>query len=171
MVTLVAFIALAPLQSAQTNPTVEAMKKIEWMVGDWVGTGWQESGGKRTEYKAHEIIEKKAGGAVIVDTLKHWIGDEAKPEKVVFEGFGVFRYDENAKTYEFVDHFATGGVQKNTFQLVDGKLVSTLEAGITLEVSVKDGVWTEVATREVNGKKTPFFGLSMKRQGAPKSGG
>jgi hypothetical protein len=82
---------------------LEAMKKLNWWVGQWKGEGWAEMvPGQRGTFTITESIQSKVDGLVL---LVEGIGKSRIPGKeqeiVVHNALGVLHYDPKTQRYLF----------------------------------------------------------------------
>src|SRR5687768_1579949 len=100
MVGVLISIALIAPQLAQ-GPTVgelEAMKKLDFLVGNWEGEGWMLYPGGREVFKGTETVQKKLQGKAILIEGKFV---DPKDGRVVHETLAILTYSEPAKKYVF----------------------------------------------------------------------
>src|SRR5438477_9128613 len=77
----------------------EAMKKLDFLVGQWKGEGWMEfAPGQRRTFKGTEVVQRKLDGLLLaIEGLHRGKGEEV----VVHNAFGLVSYDDKAKRYRF----------------------------------------------------------------------
>jgi len=88
----------------------EAMKKLDFMVGQWKGEGWHERPpGPRITFTQTENVQKKIDGLVLLVEGKG-TGNTAGKDGTVstFEAMGVISYDDQARRYRFVTNTSEG---------------------------------------------------------------
>jgi hypothetical protein len=105
---------------AQTSPAVSArvneIKKLDYMVGEWKGTGWMERQGGRETFVGTETVQSKLSGlALLVEG-----NFKDKNGKVVHETLAVISYDEKTKGYNFRTYLANGTVGDHELKVLDG---------------------------------------------------
>lgn len=114
LVLLIVGLALTQSALAQapspSSAGLEAMKKLQFLVGDWKGEGWTEYvPGQRKTSPIHESVQPKLGGLVL---LVEGIGKAKVPGKqeevTTHHALGVLSYDERAKLYRLQSHLFTG---------------------------------------------------------------
>src|SRR6185436_7651727 len=75
------------------------MKKLEWLVGHWKGTGWMERGPQgRREFTQTETIEAKLDGLVLVI---EGLGKAKEDGSTVHTALAFVSYDARAKTFRW----------------------------------------------------------------------
>src|SRR3954465_4448796 len=80
----------------------DAMKKLDFLVGEWKGEGWMEfAPGQKRTFKGTEVVQSKLDGLLLAIEGLHRgrVGD--KEEVVVHNAFGLVSYDDKAKRYRF----------------------------------------------------------------------
>src|SRR5437870_1317462 len=74
----------------------EAMKKLDFLVGEWKGEGWMEFvPDQRTTFKGTEIVQSKLDGLLLtIDGLHRGKLGGKGEEVVVHQAFGLLSYDD-----------------------------------------------------------------------------
>lgn len=143
--------------------TKAAIKKLDFMTGEWEGSGWHQIGQKRSEFTSKERVRPAAGGTAILVEGNHQASDGT------FEALGVISWNESTKSYEFRSHTSEGRAGLSdlkitgerrvewTFAVPQGQIRYTLDTG--------DGNrWVEVGEFSRDGKEwRKFFEMSLKR--------
>src|SRR5438105_15866911 len=81
----------------------EAMKKLDFLVGQWKGEGWMEfAPGQRRTFQGTEVVHSKLDGLLLTVEGLHRgrVGDRGE-EVVVHNAFALVSYDGQAKRYRF----------------------------------------------------------------------
>ncbi len=89
------------------DPTahLEAMKKLDFLVGHWEGEGWSEyRPGQRHPFQSIEIVESKLGGELLLIEGLHKNG-----EATVHHAFAMLSYDTRAGQYRFRSYLSGRG--------------------------------------------------------------
>lgn len=173
----VVLLALGSEMTAQPPqpPTAqkEAMKRLEFLVGEWKGEGWMEFGpGQRREFKGTESVHSKCDGLLLtIDGLHH-----AKPGgAVVHNAFAIVSFDEKLKEYKF-EGFTSRGNRENSKAVVgDRQIVWGMkipqfgEMRYTIKLDDK-GRWFEIGEVSQDGVSwREFSEMTMERvESAPK---
>jgi hypothetical protein len=149
----------------------EAMKKLDFLVGQWKGEGWMEMvPGRRSTFKSSEVVQSKLGGLLVtIDGLhRGQVGGKGK-EVVVHNAFGVVSYDEKGKRYRFQAFTARGNYEDAQARVGDGKLVWGMkipqlgEVRYTMKLDDK-GRWFEIGEISQDGKEwRKFFEMTLER--------
>ena len=138
------------------------MAKLEMVVGDWKGTGWQMGrGGEKVPFGSHETIMKKAGGTLFAIQGKHWLVDD--PSRVIYDAFGTITYDVERKTYVLTNHFSTGATVVYDATAVSNGFRWKASPTIEMELLIVDGEWVEKGFRIGGDTKEQIFEITMKK--------
>lgn len=159
----------APLMAQTPPPTVQldAMKKLDYMAGQWKGSGWIEQGGKRTTFNGSETVQSKLGGLALLVEGK-FNTQIAGKEVTIHETLGVLSFDERAKTYRFRTYLATGMSGDQEAMLVEGGWQWGIQfpggsIRYTIKVNEKDE-WFEIGEISQDGKTwRKFFEMTLQR--------
>ena len=148
------------------------MKKLDWLVGEWQGTGWIEFGpGNRRTFRQSETIKRQAGGLVlIVEGLgKGRVPGQAE-EVVIHNAFAVLNYNDKTQQYRwFSMRAADGKVIDIVPQVNDNGYVWGFEderaGNIRFTAIFNDkGQWVESGEGSRDGKTwTKFFEMTLDR--------
>lgn len=153
---------------AQTSPSVSTrtteMKKLDYMVGEWKGTGWMERPGARETFAGTETIQSKLGGLALLVEGKF----KDKDGKVVHETLAVISYDEKTKNYNFRTYLANGSVGDHELKLIEGGWqwgTSFPQGQIRFTFKLTDkGEWHEIGEFSQDGKSwRQFLQMDLQR--------
>ncbi|MDQ2985296.1 MAG: DUF1579 domain-containing protein [Armatimonadota bacterium] len=152
MVGMLISIALIASQMPQgpTAGELEALKKLDFLVGTWEGEGsMMMPGGGRETFKGTETVQKKLQGKALLVEGKF----EDKNQKVIHETLAVITYDEGTKKYVFQTYLFNrpGGtfdldVRANGFAW---KLNIPNGPKVDYEMALTDGKWIETGKYNV----------------------
>lgn len=94
--------ASASRQTTAPAAGLEEMKKLDFLLGEWKGKGWQYSpGGKRAEISQSTEVKSESGGARLgVRTTKKFIDDRLLGIPSHFPKNTIY-YDEGVKLYRW----------------------------------------------------------------------
>ena len=164
--------ALSPCASAQpaTAAQREAIKQLDYLVGQWQGAGWHEIvPGKRETFTVTETIQSKLGGLAL---LVEGVG-KAKPagrseEEIVHQALAVISYDAQARRYRFLAHTAEGHYRDAEIKLVEGGWQWGFEfpgGGVRYTVKLTEkGEWHEAGEMAQGGKPwRQFHEMTLRR--------
>jgi hypothetical protein len=148
----------------------DAMKKLDFLVGEWKGEGWMEfAPGQKRTFKGTEIVQSKLDGLLLsVEGLHRGrVGD--KEEVVVHNAFGLVSYDDKAKRYRFQAFTSRGNYEEAEAKVSDGQLVWGMkipqfgEVRYTIKLDAK-GRWFEIGEVSQDGKEwRKFFEMTLER--------
>src|SRR5215212_1550598 len=93
---------LSPAQ-VSTAAQRDAMKKIDFLGGEWKGEGWMEfTPGQRRSFRATEVAQRKLDGLLLTIEGLHRGQLGGKGEEVtVHNAFAAVSYDDKANRYRF----------------------------------------------------------------------
>jgi hypothetical protein len=163
--------AAAPGIAAQRD----AMKKLEWLVGDWEGPAKFDAGRGGAEdtwtpVRQSEVVKMKLGGRVLLveGTGRAKMGGE---ERVLFEALATVSYDPDSKTYK-MRAFAPDGEVDPMIEVGDKSVVwSFAVRNGRFRYTVKldeSGRWTEIGERSSDDGKTwtKFVDMVLEKKAA-----
>jgi hypothetical protein len=102
------------------------MKKPDWLVGQWKGTGWMQMGPQgRKDFTITETIQEKLEGLVLIVEGQ---GKSKEDGSTVHTALAFVSYDEGAKTFRW-RAFTAEGRQTDTVAKVGA---NTLEWGLEI---------------------------------------
>lgn len=158
------------ISAQQTSPASLAtrrdeMKKLDYMVGQWKGTGWMERQGGRETFAGTETVQSKLGGLglLIEGNFKN------KEGAVIHETLAILSYDEKTKIYNFRTYLANGSVGDHVLTLTQGGWSWGIkypqgEVRFTFKLTDK-GDWLEIGEFSMDGKSwRQFLELNLKKQ-------
>src|SRR5438128_986619 len=125
---LAAVVVSASAGSSPAQPPADAqrdaMKKLDFLVGQWKGEGWSEFvPGQRRTFKGTETVQSKLDGLLLTADGLHrgQIGGKGE-EVVVHNAFGLVSYDGKAKRYRFQGFTTRGNHEDTEAKVTDGQL-------------------------------------------------
>lgn len=149
----------------------DAMKKLDFLVGQWKGEGWIEfAPGQRRTFQGTEVVQGKLDGLLLSVEGRHLgrPGDDGK-EVVVHSAFALVSYDDKAKHYRFQAFTGRGTYEETEAKVTDGQLVWGMtvpqfgEVRYTTKLDAK-GRWFEVGEVSPDGKAwRKFFEMTLER--------
>jgi hypothetical protein len=165
----------SPLWGQVLAPVAEELDRLEWLVGEWEGTGWMEyTPGQRAEFRGTERVERRMGGRLVVveGRFTAWMGPEAG-EVPVHEAVGIFEFDPRAGQFRFRTYTGfgpeAGGL--HAAEVSDGRVVWGYEdprhGTVRYTITRTDGdEWVEVgdASRDGGGTWHRFFEMRLRRR-------
>ena len=165
-------VSLSPALSPAQAPAAaqrDAMKKLDFLVGDWKGEGWMEfAPGQRRTFKGTEVVQSKLDGLLLTIEGLHRGQVSGKAEEVtVHNAFTVVSYDDKAKRYRFQAYTARGNYEDAEAKVADGQLVWRMkvpqfgEVRYTIKRDDK-ARWFEVGEVSQDGKEwRKFFEMTL----------
>ena len=149
----------------------EAMKKLDFLVGQWKGDGWMEfAPGQRRTFKGTEVVQRKLDGLLVSVEGEHrgQVGGKGE-EVVVHSAFALVSYDEMAKRYRFQAFTGRGSYEDAEAKVSDGQLVWGMKVpqfgDVRYTIKLDDkGRWFEIGEVTRDGKVWQrFFEMTMQR--------
>jgi len=174
MLFLAALVATAAAQMPSPpdrDAKLGAMRELDFLVGDWRGSGWMQMGPQmRIDFKSREIVERKLGGMIVaIEGIHEGVPPGSTDSVTVHHAFAVLSYDAQAKKYRFRSWLENG---------LAGDYEATVNAG-TLEWGYEDprrgriryiirlddkGQWQETGDFSKDGTTwMPFFAMTLSR--------
>jgi hypothetical protein len=148
----------------------EAMKKLDFLVGEWKGEGWMEFGGQRRTFKGTEVVQSRLDGLLLAIEGVHrgQVGDK-KEEVVVHNAFTLVSYDDKANRYRFQAFAGRGGYEDAEAKVTKGQLVWGMKVpqfgDVRYTIKLDDrGRWFEIGEVSRDGKAwQQFFEMTLQR--------
>lgn len=116
LIILLAFVTLLAAQSPdvlhkETMKQKEAIKKLQWWIGEWKGEAWTQMGPvKRETVHMTETIKSHLDGTVIlVEGVGRRGGSGPDKGEIVHNAFAVVSYDSKAGKYRWNSWRVPGG--------------------------------------------------------------
>lgn len=170
---LLGWLCLFVLPAYSQTPTSE-LQKLDFLLGDWQGTGWIEMGpNQRHTVRQTEKIQLKAGGAVVqIEGLGlERIGEKDVP---VHQAFAIVSYDNEAKRFRLNAWRAGGGAIECEPELGDKRLVwgfKDARSGMQIRFTIKldaAGRWVEIGEVSRDAQKwQQFLELTLQKTSKP----
>lgn len=142
----VAYGMMAYEAKAQTGTTnQDKMKPLLGWVGEWKGEGWSiDASRQRTEFTVSENIQPKLEGRIL---LAEGIGKAKSTGQEGFHAFGVFYYNEQAKTYEVKSWLNDGNMSLSKAEINEqGQFIWGFQVPggrIRYTITLTDTTWNE----------------------------
>jgi hypothetical protein len=168
--------ASAPPQTQSAQPPAasgvqpaEAMKRLDFLLGTWEGTGWIQTGRERATFRQRETVRTAAGGTVvIIDGLGRSL-DPAQADRIVHQAFAVVSFDATSQQFRWRAFRADGNEIDATPEVSTDKLVwgflppkgPTVRFTLTRSAA---GEWVEVGEVSMKpGEWMKFFEMTLKK--------
>ena len=163
-----AFIAslLLVAQQMAAGPTpgeLDAMKKLDFLVGRWEGEGVSMRGPTKETSKGGETIQRKLQGKAL---LVEGLFKDPTTGKVVHETLATITYDEKSKEYRFDTHLFNAPSATHVLHAVENGFwwqIQTPDNGPLVKFTMKldKGDWYEIGEVLVPGQP-PLKFLEMR---------
>jgi hypothetical protein len=161
------FVLAQDSQSAQ----LQAMKKLDFLVGEWQGEGWTEfvPGQRRTSPISEKVRPGLGGMILIIEGLGKKKVDEKQEEVVVHNALAIISYDAQAKLYRVRSYLANGRSTDAEAEFVDGGFQWRIQTpqGMSIKYMVKltdKGEWFERGEMSQDGKSwRQFHQMTLQR--------
>jgi hypothetical protein len=170
LVLLFASSGLAQAQAANSEGR-EAVKKLNFLVGQWKGEGWVQFGpGQRQTVSAIESVQVKLGGEVLlIEGLGRNRTEGNQPEVTGHDAIAFLYYDAKARVFRFQAHRAGGLAVDSEAKVTDRSFewgFSVERAGMfrfTMNLTDKDE-WFEIGETSRDGKTWhKFLEMTLQR--------
>lgn len=157
---------LPPVVALEEQRT--AMARLSYMAGNWVGSGWLETGNGRSSFHGAERVQTKLEGlALLVEG--NFLAKDAKTGQDVpaHATLAVISFDPASKTYRFKSWLATGSSGERELKLTaDGWQweITHPRGTIRYTTSFPAGEWLEIGERSVDARSwQKFFEMRLRR--------
>jgi hypothetical protein len=166
-------VVAAPL-AAQLPPVPAAMERLDFLLGEWEGSGWMEyAPGQRGEFRGTERVERRMGGRLVVveGSFTAWLGPDLG-DRPVHQAIGILSWDAAAERYAFRTYTAhERGGDASCVEISDGRMVWGYDdpgfGQVRFTVAITpDGRWHEVGHVSPDGGATwrQFFEMTLVRR-------
>ena len=154
------------------SPQLEAMKKLNFLVGEWKGEGWTEyAPGQRRTSPINESVQPKLGGMVL---LVEGLGKNKVPGKqeevITHNALGILSYDDKAKVYKLRSHLITGQTTEAEASFTDeGSFQWRFQPSPSMSIRytvklTEKGEWYEIGGMSQDGKTwRQFHGMTLQK--------
>jgi hypothetical protein len=158
LVAILVAVAAAPLPAPpDRDATRDAMRKLDFLVGDWSGSGWMQLGpDTRIDIQSRETLASKLEGMIVaVECAHEGVAPGNQDSLIVFRSFGVISYDTRAKKYNFrswqesgrsADYDAT--VSESTFEWGTAEASGRVRHVVRID---DQGLWQETGETSPDG--------------------
>lgn len=167
LIPLAASSALAQAPDFGGKAQIEKLKALDFLVGDWKGTGWYQAGPRRMDIKCSEKVALKASGAVLAVEGFHTM-DAGGREIPIHDAYAMIYWSPDLKAYRFKAHLANG--LQNEFELKpngkgytwENEMPQLGKVRYTMTLTAA-GEWKEIGEHIVDGKWTQYFEMVLKK--------
>jgi hypothetical protein len=113
----------APAQ-APAPAGLDAMKKIDFLAGQWQGDGWIEFGrGQRRTFSQNETVQSKLNGLLLVVDGLGKSKDPGREGAIIHQAYAVVSFDDKAKQFRWHAYTADGRYVETELKQVGEKTV------------------------------------------------
>jgi hypothetical protein len=149
----------------------EAMKKLDWWVGEWKGEAWSSMGPGRgdTTLMVESVKKDLEGTILLIEGVGHRKLAQSEEGEIVHHALAILSFDARKGTYRWQAWRTPGGIYTDTEPTVaDRQLQWGMETPrgqmrYSLRLSDKEE-WEETGEFSADGKTWhPFFGMSLTR--------
>lgn len=149
----------------------EAMKKMEWMVGEWTGTAWTQMGPQnRDTVIMHESISPELNGTILKIKGTGYQITENGEKEIAHDAFAVISYDAANQKYRWQSWRIPGGyfiehepeITDDTFSWI----METPRGKMKYKLQLNDkGQWHETGHFSQDGENWfPFFEMILDKK-------
>jgi hypothetical protein len=150
---------------------VDAMRKLDFLVGQWKGEGWLEFvPGQRRPFKGTETVQKKLDGLLVtIDGLHRAPMGEKGEDTVVHNAFAIVSYEEKANRYRLQGFTTRGNHEDTEAKVTEGQLVWGMKipqfGDVRYTIKLDDkGRWFEIGEVSKDGAAwRKFFEMTLQR--------
>lgn len=160
----------APRPPQKPQEQLDAMAKLEYMTGRWIGTGWMDIGGNRMTFNGTETVSPKLDGLALLVEGDFYSGTAAGSGTPVHQTLAVISYDPKAKAYRFASWLATGGAGERELTVRDRSWSWEIkqpngQVRYTFTLTPQ-GEWLEKGERSTDGGTTwkQFFEMKLSKE-------
>ena len=159
-------------QPQAPRPPLDEMKKLDFLIGRWEGTGRMHKGpgAAAEEARVTEIVQPKLGGAIL---LIEGIGRTGTDDRIVHNALGVISFEAQSKEYRMRAYRADGRFVDPRIVVEDRKIVWSFDdpraGSIRYTITINDkGQWHEIGEMSRDGGKMwhPFFEMTLDKKEA-----
>ncbi len=146
---------------------VEKMKPIQFLVGNWKGSGFYLAGERKIEVECSERVESAAGGTCLLIVGKHFMKGPNDQKLLIHDTAAMVRFDPNANKHRILTQLANGLGNDFELNVVEKgfdwghktEIAGTTRYTMTL---TEKGEWFEIGERSTDDGKTWTKFLEMR---------
>lgn len=140
------------------------MKKLDAMIGQWKGSGWNQQGKEKETFTGTETIQRKIDGLALLVEGKF----VNKENVVIHETLAVFSYNSTSKDYDFNTFLSNGRKGQYTLKAEgDGWQWGLSFPGVMIRYHIKltADTWHETGEISMDEGKTwrQIFEMTLKK--------
>ena len=164
-----AVVASAQPQVPEPSEQRSRLKALDYMAGEWTGSGWIAQGGPRQTFSGGEVVQRKlAGVALLVEGRFMSRPPGAAQDVVSHETLGVISFDPQSAKYKFKTYLATGlegeyelDVVENGWRWGFQTPAGEVRYSMTLDASRR---WVEKGEIQIQGVWRQFFEMTLEKK-------
>ena len=172
LASIIAFFTLALGVQEQAGPSpaeLAAIKKLDFLVGKWEGTGWMQRGPARQEARGTEHVQVKLQGKAL---LVEGLFKDVTTKGVVHETLAVITYDEKAGKYRFSTYLFNRPNAEYELTVKEQGVSWQMNVGqgmmVDFSMGIDKGDWLEIGEVTMPGRpKTKFLEMRLKKVSSP----
>jgi hypothetical protein len=146
------------------------LKKLDFLVGTWEGTGWMQIGRERKNATIREVVQPKVGGLIyVVEGIGKNKDEKTGEERVIHNAYGIFYVDDQTGKLSFRFYKENGQTGETPVEVSGTKVVwgfttqpGNVQVRFTEELNDK-GEWTEFGEVFVNEKWMRFLEMKLRK--------
>ena len=166
--TLILLLAVSLAAQPKPDAQVAAMKKLDYMSGNWKGEGWIEMGGPRVTFRGGEVVQRKLDGvALLVEGSFFGKRPGSDAEIPVHTTLGVISWEPAAGTYKFATWLATGTTGNHELKLNDDGWqweIASPRGTVKFVAKFNGNEWHETGWHSSDGTNwKQFFEMKLKK--------
>ena len=146
-----------------------AMKGLDYMVGEWKGTGWMDMGPNRVHFRGSEVVQRKLDGVTLLVEGAFFAKPEGSETEIpVHTTLGVISFDPAAQKYRFTTWLATGtSGERELLMMPNGWQWETETPRGRMRYTMtrsEKGEWFEIGERSTDGTNwKKFFEMTLSK--------
>ncbi|MHA6281169.1 hypothetical protein ACXYMT_13390 [Salinimicrobium sp. CAU 1759] len=160
--TLTITASIANAQDSETDIEAQkAISQLEFIVGDWKGTGWMmgRDGQKHPFNQTENIKFKLDSTAILIEGLGK------SNEIITHNAMAIVTYDKSEKNYNFRSYLSTGRGGDFKAELIDGKFYWYPNENMRYIISLNNkGQWYETGEIKRDNEWVQFFEMTLDKQ-------
>ncbi len=148
-------------QNSETDSISKAkIKELDFMVGNWKGTGWMMGRSGKSEFEQTEKIEFKLDSTAIL------IEGKGKSDgKVIHNALAILTYNKEDDNYSFRSYLPSGMNAEFRAEIIDNKLYWYPNEKVRYIIWQNDNEqWYEKGEFNRDGNWTQFFEMTLDRE-------
>ena len=164
---MVSVLGFAQAPDGGSKEQIEAIKKLDFLVGSWKGTASAISSGRKFEMAGYESVSLKAGGCALLIEAQYKT-NAGGTERTVHDVLAILYYDVAKKEYKMMSQLANGLRGDFVVELKGKGFVWSQKHPIfgnvryTMHMS-DTGEWIEIGEREEDGKWVQILEMKLKK--------